>query len=211
MYLMMKEQSQMQSYSKTYDELYSLGYHSDPDYSHSYGVIELMFRELEFDTVLDVGASVGAAVSAINARGKQALGLEASLVAVNKAKQIDPLKRPVLWGKATKLPFPSKDFDIVMSTDVFEHLKPEDVEQAIAECQRVARKYIVMKIASLPEQAGWGKKVGVDDLHLTQQPIFWWKDKFLRMGDEIVFENKDSFVIKLRKEECTYTTPETSS
>lgn len=202
----MKEPSRMESYSKVYDDLYKKGYHANPNYSHSYGLIELLCRNVMFDSVLDVGASVGAAVAEINRRGKVAVGVEASLVAVDKAKR---LGRPVLWGEATKLPLPTNDVDVVMSTDVFEHLKPEDVDQAIAECHRVASKYIAMKIATKPEAGGWGKKVGVDDLHLTVRPIEWWKEKFLRLGDEIIYESNDIFVINLRKEICTHRQPKT--
>jgi len=191
---MTNEQSQTSFYQKVYDDLYSIGYHENPAYSHSYGLIEYMTKELRFKTVLDVGASIGAAVSTLRKYGKEAMGLEASLVAVNKA---DILNRPVMWGESTKLPFADKHVDVVMSTDMLEHLKPEDVDKTVEEFHRVARDYIAIKVSSEPERAGWGKRVGVDDLHLTQKPVYWWRNKFTEAGGTIIMALNDTFVIEL--------------
>lgn len=185
-------------YTTVYNKLYAIGYHSDPNYSHAYGLIEAMIEHCEFDSVLDVGASVGAAVEKLNSLGKSAIGLETSFIAMSRANQYG---RPCLWGEATRIPFCNKHVDVVMSTDVMEHLRPEDVPEAVYECQRVAKKYIAMKVATQGEMAGWGKKVGVEDLHLTVEPIEKWKERFCRMGDEIIWEAGDSFIVKLRKEE----------
>jgi 2-polyprenyl-3-methyl-5-hydroxy-6-metoxy-1,4-benzoquinol methylase len=186
--------SQTEFYQTVYDSLYKIGYHSRPEYSHAYGVIEYMIAELDFVTVIDLGASIGAAVNHLNMRGKEALGLETSLVAVNRASD---LGRPVMWGEATRIPFADNSIDVVMSTDVMEHLKPEDVEQCISECHRVAKSFICMKISSEDEQAGWGKKVGVENLHLTVQPISWWIEQFLKPGGEVIYHEGDTFCLKL--------------
>ncbi len=190
----MSESKQIISYSKVYDDLYKIGYHADPQYSHSYALIEYLCKECDFATVLDVGASIGAAVAHLTNRGKLAWGVETSLVAVNKA---DKLGRPVLWGEAQRLPFADKSIDCVLSTDVFEHLTEEDALKAIEEAHRVAKKYIAMKLGLQPERAGWGKKVGVNDLHLTVKPLDWWKTHFLNFGGKVIFEGGDTFVLSL--------------
>jgi SAM-dependent methyltransferase len=190
----MEEQNLTGFYSAIYDKLYQLGYHSNPTYCHSYGVIEYLMRNCEFESILDVGSSIGAAVHMLTARGKNALGLEASLEAVNIANRYN---RPVLWGTATRLPFANNNVDVVMSTDMMEHLKPEDVDKAVSEALRVARKYIAMKISSVNEQAGWGMKVGVPNLHLTVKPIEWWIEKFTKGGAQLQFHSKDMFILNL--------------
>lgn len=195
---MIQDVNQTNFYPIVYNKLYQIGYHADLNYSHSYGLIEYLCKHCEFKTILDIGASTGAAVEKLNARGKSALGLETSFFAVTRANQF---KRPVLWGESTRIPFPNNHVDIVMSTDMMEHLRPEDVEQSISEACRVASKYVAMKISSMDEAAGWGKKVGVDNLHLTVQPIEWWQEKFLSHGGKLQFSSGDTFVInKMEKE-----------
>ena len=139
-----------------------------------------------------MGASKGAGVEYIRSKGKEAMGLEVSLEAVNWASGCG---RPVLWGSATAIPFPNNHIDLIYSTDMMEHLREEDTDLAVSEMHRVAKKYIAVKISSLPEAAGWGKKVGVEDLHLTQQPIEWWIKKFLEHGGKLDFHQGDMFII----------------
>jgi hypothetical protein len=49
---------------------------------------------------------------------------------------------PVI-SSATRLPFPSQSFDAVISSDVMEHMPPQQRESLIAEALRVARKKAV--------------------------------------------------------------------
>lgn len=189
---MIEDVNRTDFYETVYNKLYAIGYHADPHYSHSYGLIEYLLKECEFNTILDVGASIGAAVEKLKYSGKSVLGIEVSFEAATRANQFG---RPVLWGSATKLPFVNNYCDVVMSTDMMEHLRREDVGQAIAEMCRVASKYTAHKICSRPEGAGWGKRVGVPDLHLTQKPIQWWIDEFLVHGGEVKFHQGDTFVI----------------
>ena len=57
-------------------------------------------------------------------------------------------RKPICFtvASATLLPFPSCSFDAIMSTDVLEHLEPGDVETAVRELSRVARRYLVLKV-----------------------------------------------------------------
>lgn len=190
----MQESSQTEFYKTTYDSLYDIGYHQDPDYTHSFHLVEWLRASVDFETVVDVGCSQGAAIALLQKRGKYAVGLDPSLVAINKA---NAQGRPAFRGVAQDMPFPDNYADVVMSTDVMEHLRREDVDAAISECFRVAKSFIAMKIASYMESGGWGQKVGVPNLHLTIQPIEWWKAKFLSRGGELIYDVKDTFVLKL--------------
>ncbi|MEB3330804.1 MAG: class I SAM-dependent methyltransferase [Candidatus Sericytochromatia bacterium] len=199
---MIQDVNQTDFYSTVYNKLYAIGYHADIHYSHSYGLIEYLLQNCEFDTILDVGASTGAAVEKLQYSGKSALGLEVSFEAATRAFHF---KRPVLWGCVTKIPFVNNYCDVVMSTDMMEHLREQDVAQAVSEICRVAKKYIAMKICPMPEAAGWGRKVGVENLHLTVKPLWWWKEQFtdrlksLKKDFEFIFNNTDTFVIQLNR------------
>ena len=116
---MIQDVNQTDFYSTVYNKLYAIGYHADPNYSHSYGLIEYVLKNCDFDTALDVGASTGAAVHKLQFSGKSALGLEVSFEAATRAFHYG---RPVLWGCVTKIPFVNNYCDLVMSTDMMEHL-----------------------------------------------------------------------------------------
>lgn len=190
----MSESIQNEFYERVYNNLYQIGYHADPNYSHSYPLIEWLLENVEFESIVDVGASTGAAVKELTDKGKAALGLEVSMEAVELAHKYG---RSVIQGMAQKMPFPTNFCDVVMSTDVMEHLAPEHVADAISECHRVARLCIAMKIASFKEMGSWGDMVGVSDLHLTVKPIHWWIEQFLQFGGELIFHQGDVFIINL--------------
>ena len=54
-------------------------------------------------------------------------------------------------GPATKLPFADAQFDAIMSSDMLEHIMPQDMDAVIAEFARVARRYAFVKVATVAE------------------------------------------------------------
>ncbi len=50
--------------------------------------------------------------------------------------------KPII-GSATHLPFQAKEFDVVLASDVLEHIPPALRKTVIAECLRVARKLVI--------------------------------------------------------------------
>ncbi len=60
-----------------------------------------------------------------------------------------PLKRckfPTARCPITKLPFDNHSFDLVISSEVLEHILPGEYEQACGEIERVARKWIIVTV-----------------------------------------------------------------
>ena len=49
-------------------------------------------------------------------------------------------------GKAEKLPFPDKAFDVAISVDVLEHLPPQNRAPAVSELFRVATKAVIIAV-----------------------------------------------------------------
>lgn len=190
--------NQTHTYQNIYDNLYSIGYHSDPGYSHSRPLIDYLVSHYEFKTIIDVGASTGAAIRYLTRQyDKIAMGVEVSLVAVNQAHRYNT---PVFRGCATRLPFADKSTDVVLSTETLEHLKLPDVQPAIEEMKRVSSKYIAIQVGLQPEQAGWGKRVGVPDLHFTIKPIEWWKELFCYDGWKEIYSEGASFIVEYKPE-----------
>lgn len=75
----------------------------------------------------------------------------------------------VVYAEAHALPFEDGQFDHVTCFDVMEHLVPEDVEAALRELRRVARKTLTVSASERPSEFG-----GVE-LHISRRPAAEWE------------------------------------
>ncbi len=82
------------------------------------------------------------------------------------------LDEDVIYACAHELPFQRNSYDYVTMYDVMEHLLEEDCEFACHELERVARKNVILTVASFPH------KVNGDDLHITIKPYDTWFELF---------------------------------
>ena len=72
-------------------------------------------------------------------------------------------------GSATAIPFAKYEFDAIMTTDVLEHLLPEDVPVMVEEFKRVARYFVFVSVATQPEK----EKKFVEDLrHMDNKGVY---------------------------------------
>lgn len=195
MYLAMQDK---EFYIDLYSKLYALGYHADPNYSHAKNLFHQLQRleheqAIDFDSVLDIGCSHGWALKHFLLSGKDVEGIDPSTIAVLECEKN---KVPAHLGVAHDLPFNDQQFDLVISTDTFEHIDPDHVEESIQELQRVANNVIAMRICPQVDQAHWKQHAG-HDLHLTVKPIEWWLEKIQLPGWALVyFDRKDTFILR---------------
>jgi ubiquinone/menaquinone biosynthesis C-methylase UbiE len=146
-------------------------------------------------SVLDAGAGCGGFVATCNANGIEALGLEFSQYAIDNAVMgaSKYLKRHDL----EQIPWPvDKQYDWLTAIDVFEHLFADKVDQVIAECKRVAKKWIIAKIctAQRPHEVWSAKRATYEQVyeqaktegyewlivsgHVNSQFPEYWRNKF---------------------------------
>lgn len=71
------------------------------------------------------------------------------------------------------LHYKDNEFDVVVSFDVLEHILPEDVDNALQEINRVAKKGMCFSIDYKQVSSG---------LHRTIQPEEWWIEKLSEFG-----------------------------
>jgi len=93
---------------------------------------------LEDSRALDIGCGFGALLMALAKYFNQVSGIEIVEERVLWAKKRSP-NAEVICGSATKLPWQNESFDLVTSTDVFEHISYKEQELVASEMLRVLK------------------------------------------------------------------------
>jgi len=120
-------------------------------------------------TVLEVGCGEGFLLNHIAAQDHALAlyGVDISLEAVEYASQHCPSFISFAVASGYELPFPSAAFDLVVCSEVLEHLY--NVERAALELQRVARRHVLLSVpwepyfrlfTALAVRAGLGPEPG---------------------------------------------------
>jgi 2-polyprenyl-3-methyl-5-hydroxy-6-metoxy-1,4-benzoquinol methylase len=101
------------------------------------------------DSILDVGCGEGFTLNRLKEKGigKNLEGLEYSKEAIALGKKTYPDIK-ITRGSIYELPYADNSFDLVLCTEVLEHLdKPRD---ALKELIRVSKKYLVISVPNEP-------------------------------------------------------------
>ena len=76
-------------------------------------------------------------------------------------------------ANANKLPFKDKEFDIVFSSDFFEHLPEEEIDIVYNEMKRVGKRVV----AEIAYDIGGVLKDNQRQFHITNKTREWWLEK----------------------------------
>jgi hypothetical protein len=89
---------------------------------------------------------------------------------------------------------PPSKADIVVCTDVLEHIEPECLESVLKDILRLSKKGIFLSIATRP-----AKKFLSDgrNAHLIVQPAIWWLNILTSIGYEILMFHNQGLELKL--------------
>jgi len=118
--------------------------------------------------VLDVGCGLGKMVTCLRELGVDAWGVD---WAQTLKDDFGMKEKHFVIADAQKLPFPDNSFDVVISTDFFEHLQEEDVGTVFKEMRRVGG--IVMAHVAYKDVLNSRQM----KLHPTNKPVEWWEEK----------------------------------
>lgn len=103
----------------------------------------------KIDSILDVGSGEGFTLNRLKRRGigKKLEGLEYSGDAITLGKQMYPAIK-ITKGSIYELPYKDNSFDLVLCTEVLEHL--EKPQEGLKELIRVSKKYLVISVPNEP-------------------------------------------------------------
>ena len=115
------------------------GHHLDP---YDTSRFEAILRELGSPpaSVLDVGCGTGVATDVASSLGFDAVGVDTD------AEAMAVMEAPQHVASVAALPFGDSTFDIVLASEVLEHLPAPIFGQALAELSRVAAQSVVLTV-----------------------------------------------------------------
>jgi SAM-dependent methyltransferase len=108
-----------------------------------------LLQETGARSVLDAGCGEGVVYRAMRKRGFDGewTGIDVSVDAIDYAKRESP-EATWLVGSILDLPFPSKSFDLVLSSQVLEHL--DEPQKALQEFVRCTRQWLLISVPYEP-------------------------------------------------------------
>lgn len=114
-----------------------------------YSSLISLAKPLKAELVLDAGCGEGFTMDKLtkNGIGKEIEGIEYSKEAVSFGKKLFP-NLTFKEGSVYELPYKDNFFDLVICTEVLEHL--EEPAKALKEMSRVSRKYLVISVPNEP-------------------------------------------------------------
>lgn len=113
--------------------------------------------------LLDVGCGTGVLVQFFRSIGVDAIGTDFS----EAAQKLFFDSKYFVLADAKSLPFKDGEFDIVVSSDLLEHIVPEDLDKVASEMLRVGKK-VYARVGTRAQPP----------YHLTIKSKQWWYDRF---------------------------------
>jgi len=133
-------------------------------------------HDVTISSVIDVGCAWGKALKYWDKQGAHVVGVDVSKRAV-KACRSAGFEAHI--ASATDLSrFEDKSFDLYMSTDMYEHLREDDVMNALNEAKRLSKRYILLRVHPTRDRRG--------TLHLTIWGSDKWQEYFEQFGLNIL-------------------------
>ena len=133
-------------------------------------IANILVKHLPFFSALDLGCGSGFIIARFAQLGKEVTGVDGSPSAHIFAP---PEVRPRILTRDLRLPLELGLYDLVLCTEVAEHLPASDADTLVASICQNARSWVFFT-AALPGQGGHG--------HLNEQPHGYWIEKFRQRG-----------------------------
>ena len=119
-----------------------IGYRSPGYRDFDINVIkEAVILLMKPESVLDIGCAYGYSVGRFNDLGIKARGIDISQYALSQAP--DYCKPYLVHAPAWDIPFKDKEFDVIFSSGILEHVPEDKMEHTVAEIVRVSSRGVI--------------------------------------------------------------------
>lgn len=173
-----EEMSRPHPDDERYSELYRRGYGAGPvgsllAWANSHGI------NWNGVSVLDCGCGHGALLTRVPEVIRY-VGVDVSSYQIDVCarKFRNESRATFQHGVLDRIPFDNQSFDIAWCCDVMEHLTEADVQPALAEMARVAKRMVF----SISTRASRILDANGGNLHLTVRPATWWLEQLRGHG-----------------------------
>lgn len=149
-----------------------------------------LISKKQVDSILDVGCGEGFTLNRLKEHGigTRLEGVEYLRDAIELGKDMYP-EIKIIQGNIYELPYKDNSFDLVLCTEVLEHL--EEPEKALKELIRISKKYLVISVPNEPffmfAQFVRGKnwsRFGNDIEHINHWTMFGFP-KFVKKNSKV--------------------------
>ena len=139
-------------------------------------------NRVKIKNVIDVGCRWGRALKYWRSKRVKVVGIDVAKTMVEYCKKKD---LNCYLASATDLSiFKDNQFDLYMASDVYEHLRTDDLNNAIEEAKRITKKYLLIRPHPYLDKRG--KRHKNKALHLTIWNLREWEDFFKRHNLKII-------------------------
>ncbi len=162
-------------------EIYTKAYYKrHVDWRQDYTTIaDSLARHLDFNSVLDLGCGHGYILARLHELGKTVCGVDGSSYAL---AVIPPKIRDCVTKHDLSRPLALGKFDLVICTEVAEHLESRFADQLVNTICANAGRWIYFT-AAVPGQGGHS--------HVNEQPHGYWVEKFKECGCKLLRPRTD--------------------
>jgi SAM-dependent methyltransferase len=161
-----------------YDAAYASTKYIPENAMFIYGEIMDKLDMKKFNRVLDVGCGIGQGVAIMRNEGIEAYGIDIS-EKIKPFWEMGNISQFCQVACADKIPFPDDHFDLVICTEVMEHIPEDAVRNVLNEIKRVGKKFFLTIAMS---KALHKMPHDESEPHICVKSPAWWKDVFEELG-----------------------------
>ncbi len=144
-------------------------------------------NKVKIKSMIDVGCAWAKTLKYWSKKNVKCVGIDVAKVAVNFCAKKGFKSYHLSATDLSK--FKDKQFDLYMASDVFEHLRTDDLHFAIEEAKRITSQYLLIRPHPVMDKRGLSDKSKA--LHLTVWSLEEWESFFIEHDLEIIKVGED--------------------
>jgi ubiquinone/menaquinone biosynthesis C-methylase UbiE len=172
--------------AKRYDEAYATGQYVPTFGPWFFGTMVKAFNLSRIKTMLDVGCGTGITVKLARHIGIKAFGIDFAKSASEQWKK-NGVGNYCQVASADAIPYGDDEFDLVLCTEMLEHIPEKGVPKVLREMYRVGRGDYVFTVAL--GVANIKMPTDGSEPHVCVKPAWWWEQQAVHAGYNTIAEN----------------------